>query len=422
MPEKHILESVLDVLQRNDPDELFAKPVNNPNMIEDYYKDANTPLDFSGIRAKINEERYISLEAFKFDVYLLCCNAMYANDKYSRPYQVAEAIQSVAIRVFEDISVDGFQRFHLESLPTNAPLAASSTIPQVEPSNILGHARFRRILHSENNNGTPSTELIIRDIPKPRITPQVVGPSLEEAATRLDNEHCLVLCLGDSSSDASNNVSDTQQPNAQASGSFLLRQENSTPITSLLSYQDNRESNTNGGGRQHNTSTLIPIFVDKNVASNSKDVVGAGSSQIGIFPLQDANYARKANPNSSFTSQHETFQGFSSPSIISFNQTNEKGLFQSQEHFSTFPINGYSDLQMKLGLLNPMGPFPMLKHSMSSESGPIPQEFFPSSSSVMRGNMNQSEEKAKGKGKEKDGGSTSRQYGDFEELDLDLKI
>jgi len=163
------------------------------------------------------------------------------------------------------------------------------------------------------------------------------------------------------------------------------------------------------------------------VASSSKDVVGdsAGSSQIGIFPLQDANYARKANPNTSFTSptnQHGIFQGFASPSIVSFNQTNEKGVFQAQQHFSTFPINGYSDLQMKLGQVNPMGPFPMLKHSMSSESGPIPQESFPSSSSVMRGDMNQPEEKAKGKGKEKDGGSTSRQYGDNEELDLDLKI
>ena len=163
------------------------------------------------------------------------------------------------------------------------------------------------------------------------------------------------------------------------------------------------------------------------MASSSKDVVGdsAGSSQIGIFPLQDANYARKANPNTSFTSptnQHGIFQGFASPSIVSFNQTNEKGVFQAQQHFSTFPINGYSDLQMKLGQVNPMGPFPMLKHSMSSESGPIPQESFPSSSSVMRGDMNQPEEKAKGKGKEKDGGSTSRQYGDNEELDLDLKI
>jgi len=60
----------------------------------------------------------------------------------------AEAIQSLAIRVFEDISVDGLQRFHLESLPTNAPLAASSRIPQVEPPTIIGHARFRHILHS----------------------------------------------------------------------------------------------------------------------------------------------------------------------------------------------------------------------------------------------------------------------------------
>ena len=122
--------------------------------------------------------------------------------------------------------------------------------------------------------------------------------------------------------------------------------------------------------------------MDKNVASSSKDIVGASSNQIGIFPLQDANYARKANPNNSFTSQTNQdgiFQGFVSPSIISFNQTNENGVFQAQQNFSTFTINGYSDLQMKLGQVNPMGPFPMLKYSLSSELGPIPQEFFPSS-------------------------------------------
>jgi len=59
----------------------------------------------------------------------------------------AEAIQGLAIRVFEDISVAGLQRFHLESLPSNAPLAASSRIPQEEPPTILGHARFRHIFH-----------------------------------------------------------------------------------------------------------------------------------------------------------------------------------------------------------------------------------------------------------------------------------
>jgi len=38
-----------------------------------------------------------------------------------------------------------------------------------------------------------------------------------------------------------------------------------------------------GCGRQHNTSALIPQFVDKNVASKDVFGVGASSSQIGIF-------------------------------------------------------------------------------------------------------------------------------------------
>jgi len=65
-----------------------------------------------------------------------------------------------------------------------------------------------------------------------------------------------MLCLGDSSSFASNNVSDTQ-PNAQASRSFLPTQENSTHVTSFLSYQNNRESNTNGNIPNPNLSETI---------------------------------------------------------------------------------------------------------------------------------------------------------------------
>nr|XP_027188017.1 uncharacterized protein LOC101509794 [Cicer arietinum] len=467
LPEKHILESVLDVLQRNDPEEFFAKPVINPNGVEDYDRIAKTPLDFGTIRAKINKELYISVEDFKFDVYLLCFNALSVHHPYSRPYQVAEAIQNLAIRVFEDVSVAGLQRFNLESLATETPLSSPSRIPQVGQPKSIGHARFRHI-SPENSIESPTTN-IIPNISQPWITPQaVVAPSLAEAATTLENEKSLMIGFkGSLPPDICYNVSGTQ-PNHQTLGSNLPRQENTIArVTSLSSYLHKRESNANGniqnpnnlsetintwktpsrcnmvssnanvssesenrvvqlGGsvRQNNTCTMIPQFVDKHVASSSKDGVGASSSHMRVFSSQDENFATRANnPNISLYGLNSVsertnsksnvdgyFQGLVIPStIFHFNQSNEQSLYQAKQNLSGFPINGYSDMAVKVGQVSPMGPFPMLQQFMSSSSG-FASQVFPSSSSnnVMRGNM-------KGKEIDQDGD-------DEEELNLDLKL
>ncbi|KAI5434823.1 uncharacterized protein LOC127121220 isoform X2 [Lathyrus oleraceus] len=309
MPEKYILEFFLDVLQRSDPDELFAKPI-NPNGV-------HKPLDFATIRAKINMKHYMNMDSFKFDVYRLCFNAMYYNDKDSRHYQVAKALHSLAKSVFEDTSVLSLERFHLESLPKNT----QGGIPQDGKQKTIGHARFRHTIPS--------------------------------------------------------------------------------------------------GGRKKNSTITIPQFLEKNVASISKDIsAGASSSQMEFWSSQNANYLRRANDaNNSFSSQQNQygyFQGLVSPSTIYSNQTNENELFKAKKFFSTFPINSYSELQMILGQACPMGPFPMLQHPISS-SGP-----FPSSSIVMNENLKES--KGDGENKEKNGEGTSINDSEVEELGLDLKL
>ncbi|KAI5434825.1 hypothetical protein KIW84_021586, partial [Lathyrus oleraceus] len=270
MPEKYILEFFLDVLQRSDPDELFAKPI-NPNQ------GVHKPLDFATIRAKINMKHYMNMDSFKFDVYRLCFNAMYYNDKDSRHYQVAKALHSLAKSVFEDTSVLSLERFHLESLPKNT----QGGIPQDGKQKTIGHARFRHTIPS--------------------------------------------------------------------------------------------------GGRKKNSTITIPQFLEKNVASISKDIsAGASSSQMEFWSSQNANYLRRANDaNNSFSSQQ-----------------NQYGYFQ--------------------GLACPMGPFPMLQHPISS-SGP-----FPSSSIVMNENLKES--KGDGENKEKNGEGTSINDSEVEELGLDLKL
>ncbi|KAK7305572.1 hypothetical protein VNO77_43478 [Canavalia gladiata] len=67
VPLKQILEIIIDFLQRNDPDELFAEPV-NPDVVKNYYEIVKQPMDFGTMRAKLHEGMYTNLEQFKAEV------------------------------------------------------------------------------------------------------------------------------------------------------------------------------------------------------------------------------------------------------------------------------------------------------------------------------------------------------------------
>ncbi|TKY47286.1 Bromodomain and PHD finger-containing protein 3 [Spatholobus suberectus] len=110
MPLKHILEIIINFLQRKDPDELFAEPV-NPDKVENYYEIVKQPMDFGTMRAKLHEGMYTDLEQFKRDVSLICSNAM--NAPTSKYHEVAEDIGGYAKWIFEALSSDP-EHFDLE--------------------------------------------------------------------------------------------------------------------------------------------------------------------------------------------------------------------------------------------------------------------------------------------------------------------
>ncbi|RDX86422.1 Bromodomain and PHD finger-containing protein 3, partial [Mucuna pruriens] len=100
---KHILEIITDFLQRKDPDELFAEPV-NPKMVENYYEIVKQPMDFGTMRAKLHEDMYTNLEQFKRDIFLICSNAMNTSPATSKYHEVAEDISRYAKWIFEALS------------------------------------------------------------------------------------------------------------------------------------------------------------------------------------------------------------------------------------------------------------------------------------------------------------------------------
>ncbi|KAH1153250.1 hypothetical protein GYH30_049070, partial [Glycine max] len=107
MPLRSILQIITDFLQRDDPDELFAQPI-NLDVVEKYHEIIKQPMDFGTIRAKIHEGLYTNLEQFKLlhtfphdqtnisfyfndvqrDVFLMFSNAMNVNPATSKYHQV----------------------------------------------------------------------------------------------------------------------------------------------------------------------------------------------------------------------------------------------------------------------------------------------------------------------------------------------
>ncbi|CAL5404277.1 unnamed protein product [Camellia sinensis] len=106
MPEKRILELVLDILQRRDTYETFAEPV-DPKEVEDYYEIIKEPMDFGTMRAKHHEGMYTNLEQFEHD---------------------ARVIYDLAKKVFHVLKTD-FENFESEFSETRR---RSSRRPQGE--------------------------------------------------------------------------------------------------------------------------------------------------------------------------------------------------------------------------------------------------------------------------------------------------
>ncbi|WVZ16225.1 hypothetical protein V8G54_009207 [Vigna mungo] len=71
LPEKQILQLLLDTLQRKDTYEIFVEPV-DPNEVNDYYATIEEPMDFGTIRAKLHKKMYKTLEQFEVNNLLLC--------------------------------------------------------------------------------------------------------------------------------------------------------------------------------------------------------------------------------------------------------------------------------------------------------------------------------------------------------------
>ncbi|KAH9767651.1 hypothetical protein KPL71_011351 [Citrus sinensis] len=105
MPERKMLDLLLDRLKRRDSYKIFAKPVDGTE-VEDYYKVIKHPMDLSKITEKLNEGSYQTLGDFEHDIYLMLKNAMHFNASDTVYYRQAHAMKELANKLFRTLKND----------------------------------------------------------------------------------------------------------------------------------------------------------------------------------------------------------------------------------------------------------------------------------------------------------------------------
>lgn len=160
LPEKHILELILDTLQRRDTHEIFAEPV-DPEEVEDYYEIIKEPMDFGTMRAKLHEGMYKNLEQFEHDVFLISSNAMHFNSSATIYFRQARALQELSKKVFHVLKTDP-RNFELEfsasrRRPGRRPQGDAKGSNFSSPPKPMTNVRSRSMAYDGSSKGTRSS-------------------------------------------------------------------------------------------------------------------------------------------------------------------------------------------------------------------------------------------------------------------------
>uniref|UniRef100_A0A2K1Z926 Bromo domain-containing protein n=1 Tax=Populus trichocarpa TaxID=3694 RepID=A0A2K1Z926_POPTR len=105
LPDKKLLLSILDRLQKKDTYGVFSEPV-DLDELPDYLEVIEHPMDFGTVRKKLTNGAYGSLELFEEEVFLICTNAMQYNAPDTIYFRQARSIQELAKKNFENLRQD----------------------------------------------------------------------------------------------------------------------------------------------------------------------------------------------------------------------------------------------------------------------------------------------------------------------------
>ncbi|CAG8489966.1 2049_t:CDS:10 [Ambispora leptoticha] len=120
---KAVMLKILEGCEKKDPYGDFIEPVDTA-AVPDYLDIIKNPMDFTTIRHKIEDNKYLDIDKFKDDLLLVANNAMTYNPKGTRWYKNAERIYNFVIKAVErdklNIEKEEAKIKELQAVPTNA--------------------------------------------------------------------------------------------------------------------------------------------------------------------------------------------------------------------------------------------------------------------------------------------------------------
>lgn len=102
LPDKKLLDFILDKLQKKDTYGVFSEPV-VPDELPDYHDIIKHPMDFGTVRKRISSGAYKYLEQFEGDVFLISSNGMRYNAPDTVYFRQARSIHELAKKSFENL-------------------------------------------------------------------------------------------------------------------------------------------------------------------------------------------------------------------------------------------------------------------------------------------------------------------------------
>ncbi|KAG0452866.1 hypothetical protein HPP92_025530 [Vanilla planifolia] len=102
LPDKKLLEFILDRLQKKDTYGVFSEPV-DLGELPDYHDIIEHPMDFGTVRKRLSIGAYQNLEQFEKDVLLISSNAMSYNAPDTVYFRQARSIQELAKKSFANL-------------------------------------------------------------------------------------------------------------------------------------------------------------------------------------------------------------------------------------------------------------------------------------------------------------------------------
>ncbi|KAG6526853.1 hypothetical protein ZIOFF_016856 [Zingiber officinale] len=105
LPNRKLLEAILDKIQKKDTYGVFAEPVDIEEL-PDYFDVIEHPMDFGTVQKKLARNSYRSLEQFEGDVFLICSNAMQYNAPDTVYFRQARAMQEIGRKELQKLRTE----------------------------------------------------------------------------------------------------------------------------------------------------------------------------------------------------------------------------------------------------------------------------------------------------------------------------